>query len=52
MKINDKLKLNIPNIFTNIRNIINENEDKLLLEVDNQYNTYINEDIIKQSFTN
>ena len=45
----DKLKLNIQNIFTNIRNIINEREDELLLEVDNQYNIYINEDIIKQS---
>ena len=51
-KINEnkeKLKLNIQNIFINIRNSLNEREDKLLLEVDEQYNNYINEDIIKQS---
>ena len=51
-KINEnkeKLKLNIQNIFTNIRSALNERENKLLLEVDKQYNNYINEDIIKQS---
>ena len=52
-KINENkenLKLNIQKIFTNIRNILNEREDELLLEVDNQFNNlYFNEDLIKES---
>ena len=48
-KAKEKLKVNIQNIFTKIRNIINEREDKLLLEVDNIYNTkFFDEDIIKK----
>jgi len=46
----EELKLKIQNIFTKIRNILNNREDELLLEVDNQYNKlYFNEDIIKLS---
>ncbi len=46
----EALKLKIQKIFTQIRNILNEREDKLLLEVDNQYNNkYFNEKIIKES---
>ena len=40
-KINENkenLKLKIQKIFTNIRNILNEREDEILLEVDNQFN--------------
>ena len=52
-KINENkenLKLKIQKIFTNIRNILNEREDEILLEVDNQFNNlYINEDLIKKS---
>ena len=37
------------NIFTKIRNNINDREDELLLEVDKLYNSkYFNEDIIKK----
>jgi len=47
-KDKENLKLEIQNIFTKIRNILNEREDKLLLEVDNLFNSkYFNEDIIK-----
>ena len=49
-KNKEELKTNIQNIFTKIRNALNEREDKLLLEVDNKFNNiFINEDIIKQS---
>ena len=52
-KINEnkeKLKLKIQKIFTNIRTILNEREDEILLEVDNKYNDiYCNEEIIKES---
>ena len=48
-KDKENLKLEVSNIFTKIRNIINEREDELLSEIDNQYNTkFINEDIIKK----
>ena len=48
-KNKENLKLEVSNIFTKIRNIINEREDELLSEIDNQYNTkFINEDIIKK----
>ena len=47
MKLNEKkeeIKLKISTIFTKIRNIINEREDQLLLDVDNEYNnTFIYE---------
>ena len=51
-KINEnkeKIKLKIQNIFTKIRNTLNESEDILLLEVDKQFNIlFFNEDIIKE----
>ena len=48
-KNKENLKLEIQNIFTKIRNIINEREVELLSEIDNQFNTkFINEDIIKK----
>ena len=46
----DELKLKIQKIFTKIRNILNNREDELLLEVDNLFdNLYFKEDIIKES---
>ena len=51
-KINEtkeELKTNIQKIFTKLRNVLNNREDELLLEVDNKYNElYLNEDIIKE----
>ena len=48
-KDKEKLKLEITNIFTKIRNNINDREDELLLEVDKIYNSkYFSEDIIKK----
>ena len=48
-KDKDKLKLEIQNIFTKIRTILNEREDALFLEIDNLFNTkYFNEDLIKK----
>ena len=44
------MKLKIQNIFTKIRTVLNEKEDKLLLDIDNKYdNTYFKEDLIKES---
>ena len=52
-KINENkevLKLKIQKIFTKIRNVLNDREDALLLEVDKQFNElFCNENIIKQS---
>ena len=52
-KINEnkeELKSKIQKIFTNLRNAINEREDKLLLEVDEEFNkSYFKEDFIKKS---
>ena len=49
-KNKEELKLKIQNIFTKIRNILNNREEELLLEVDKKFNKlYYNEDIIKQS---
>ena len=52
-KINEnkeELKTNIQNVFTKIRNALNNREDELLLEVDNKYNDIFGkEDIIKES---
>ena len=54
-KINEdkeKIKLEIANIFTKIRNIINEREDEVLLEIDKQFEKFcLNEKIIKDSET-
>ena len=36
----EELKLKIQKIFTNIRNSLNEKEDKLLMEVDEKFNYY------------
>ena len=45
----ENLKLEIQNIFTKIRNILNDREDALLLEIDNIFNNkYFDEDIIKK----
>ena len=42
--------MQIQKIFTEIRNCLNEREDKILLEVDEQFNNiYFKEDIIKKS---
>ena len=49
-KNKEELKLKIQNIFTKIRTVLNEKEDKLLLDIDNEYdNIYFKEDIIKES---
>ena len=52
-KINEdkeKIKLKVANIFTKIRTVINEREDKLLNEVDKQYEKiFLNEKIITDS---
>ena len=48
-KDKEKLKLEIQNIFTKIRNALNNREDELLIEIDNLFSTqYFNEDIIKK----
>ena len=47
-KDKENLKLEIQNLFTKIRTILNEREDELLNEVDKIFNTkYFDEDIIK-----
>ena len=47
-KDKDQFKSKIQNIFTKIRNTINEREDKLIEEIDNLYKVkYFDEDIIK-----
>ena len=52
-KINEKkeeLKLKIQKIFTKIRNILNDREDELLLEVEKKYDDlYFKEELIKES---
>ena len=49
-KNKEELKLKIQTIFTKLRNILNEKEDKLLLEVDKWYeDNYFKENIIKES---
>ena len=49
-KNKEHLKLKIIKAFTELRNLLNEREDNLILEVDKEFNNiYFNEDIIKQS---
>ena len=46
----EEIKEKIQKTFTKIRNILNEREDELLLEVDNKYkDLFFNDDIIKES---
>ena len=48
-KSKEEIKLKISKIFTKIRNVVNEREDKLLSEVDNKFDeSYFKEDIIKK----
>ena len=45
----EELKLKVQKIFTNIRNVINNREDELLLEIDNKYNDIsIEEQVYKE----
>ena len=47
-KNKEELKLKIQSIFTKLRNVLNEREDKFLSDIDNEYdNIYFKEDIIK-----
>ena len=49
-KSKEDLKLKVQEIFTKIRNILNEKEDQLLLDIDNKYdNKYFKEDLMKES---
>ena len=49
-KDKEEIKSNIQKTFTSIRNLLNQREDDILLEVDKQYNSlYCDEDIIKES---
>ena len=49
-KDKDDLKLKIQNIFTKVRNTLNEREEELLSEVDNIYNKkYLSSEIIKKA---
>ena len=49
-KSKEELKMKIQNIFTKLRNSLNDREDELLSEVDKIYDiSFFNEDIIKQS---
>ena len=49
-KRKEELKSNIQKIFTNIRNILNEREDELLLEIDKKFNDiYCDDEILKKS---
>ena len=49
-KDKEKLKLEIQNIFTKIRNYLNDREEQLLLDVDNLYNNkFFDENIIKKA---
>ena len=48
-KDKEDLKLEIQNIFTKIKNALNNREDELLLQIDNIYNDkFFNENIIKE----
>ena len=48
-KNKEELKTNIQKIFTKLRNVLNDREDKLLTEVENKYNElFFNEQIIRE----
>ena len=48
-KDKEEVKQQVQKIFTKIRNTLNDREDKLLLEIDNLYNSiYLDEDIIRK----
>ena len=44
----DEVKINMQKIFTQLRNALNDREDELLAEIDNKYNSLLNEDKINQ----
>ena len=49
-KNKEKLKMNIQNAFTKLRNAINDREDELLIIVDKKFKElYFNEDFVKES---
>ena len=48
-KDKDELKANIQNIFTKLRNALNDREDEILLEVNNRYNEIFDEEMIKET---
>ena len=46
----EELKLKVSKIFTQIRNVINEREDKILIDIDDKFNNiYFKEEIIHNS---
>ena len=46
----EELKMEVQKIFTKIRNVLNDKEDKLLFEIDKHFeDIFLKEDIIKQS---
>ena len=46
----EELKLKIQKIFTKLRNVLNERENELLLEVDKKYNEiYFNEKLVNEA---
>ena len=48
-KDKENIKIEIQNVFTSIRTILNDREDRLLLEVDNLFNIYyFSDDMIKK----
>ena len=49
-KNKEELKMKVQTIFTKIRNVLNEKEDKLLYDIDEEYNNiYFKEELIKES---
>ena len=49
-KSKEELKTNIQKTFTKLRSALNEREEELLQEVDNKYELYFNENIIKNCY--
>ena len=48
-KNKDEIKMNIQNIFTKLRNALNDREDELLSEVNNKYNEILDEEMMKET---